>query len=196
MLRGMVFVDHMNFDIALQSYYKSLEKHSPKLDYNCLFKEIVSLVSNVDYLKTFIFVPKPDDFLMKDKNLLQHYKWASGLANSKYIDVIEGRYIARPVSGDASTMDITNRNTYYKVEKGTDINLAIHALSKAHFNSYDVAFVISGDTDYISVYKQLKSMGKIVVVIGVKGQVLGKIVPEVDDFKLIDDNLFNKCLRK
>ena len=24
MLRGMIFVDHMNFDIALQNYYKTL----------------------------------------------------------------------------------------------------------------------------------------------------------------------------
>lgn len=34
MLRGMVFIDHMNFDIALQKYYKSLNKPTIKLDYN------------------------------------------------------------------------------------------------------------------------------------------------------------------
>lgn len=195
MLRGMVFVDHMNFNIALQSYYKSLNKLTPKLDYNMLFREVVKLIPNVDYLKTFIFAPKPDDFLMNDSYLKGYYKWLSGLSSAQYIDVIEGRYLARPTSSAPNTMNISDHSTYYKVEKGTDINLAVHALSKAHFNSYDVAFVMSADTDYISVYKLLKSIGKIVVVIGVTGQNLGKIIPEVDDYKFLDDAFFQNCLR-
>lgn len=195
MLRGMVFVDHMNFNIALQSYYKGLNMSTPKLDYNVLFREVVKLVPDVDYLKTFIFAPKPDDFLMNDSYLKGYYKWVSGLGSAKYIDVIEGRYLARPTSGVPNTMNISDHSTYYKVEKGTDINLAVHALSKAHFNSYDVAFVMSADTDYISVYKLLKSIGKIVVVIGVTGQNLGKIIPEVDDYKFLDDAFFQNCLR-
>lgn len=195
MLRGMVFVDHMNFNIALQSYYKSLNKLTPKLDYNMLFREVGKLIPNVDYLKTFIFAPKPDDFLMNDSYLKGYYKWLSGLSSAQYIDVIEGRYLARPTSSAPNTMNISDHSTYYKVEKGTDINLAVHALSKAHFNSYDVAFVMSADTDYISVYKLLKSIGKIVVVIGVTGQNLGKIIPEVDDYKFLDDAFFQNCLR-
>lgn len=195
MLRGMVFVDHMNFNIALQSYYKSLNKLTPKLDYNMLFREVVKLIPNVDYLKTFIFAPKPDDFLMNDSYLKGYYKWLSGLSSAQYIDVIEGRYLARPTSSAPNTMNISDHSTYYKVEKGTDINLAVHALSKAHFNSYDVAFAMSADTDYISVYKLLKSIGKIVVVIGVTGQNLGKIIPEVDDYKFLDDAFFQNCLR-
>lgn len=195
MLRGMVFVDHMNFDISLQTYYKNLHQQTPKLNYNILFKEIVKLVDGVDFLKAFIFAPKPDDFLMQDSMLEGYYKWIIGQRNAKYIDVIEGRYIARPVSGDSSTMKISDHSTYYKVEKGTDINLAIHALSKAHFNSYDVAFVLSGDTDYISVYKQLKNIGKIVIVVGVQGQNFGKITPEVDNTLTLDREFFQNCLR-
>lgn len=195
MLRGMVFVDQMNFDISLQTYYRGLGTPTPKLDYNKLFRQVVKHIPNVDFLKAFIFAPKPDNFLMNDIKIANYYKWITGQSSSKYIDVIEGRYIARPVSGNASDMDINDHSTYYKVEKGTDINLAIHALSKAHFNSYDVAFVMSGDSDYISVYKQLKNIGKIVIVVGVKGQALGKIIPEVDDFFFMDDAFFQNCLR-
>ena len=56
MLRGMIFVDHMNFDIALQTYYKSMQLQTPKLDYNLLFRNIVNKIENVDYLKSFIFI--------------------------------------------------------------------------------------------------------------------------------------------
>jgi uncharacterized LabA/DUF88 family protein len=195
MLRGMIFMDHMNFDIALQAYYKTLSKPTPKLDYNNFFKCVVSVLPNIDFLKAFIFAPKPDNFLMQDKNLASYYKWVSGFANAKYTDVVEGRYIARPTDENIP-MDIGTRSTYYKVEKGTDINLAIHALSKAYYNSYDIAFIMSGDTDYISLYKQLKSIGKIVVVVALYGQQLGKVIPEVDDFIILKEDFFNNCLRK
>jgi uncharacterized LabA/DUF88 family protein len=196
MLRGMVFVDYLNFEISMQTYYKSLGLQTPRLDYNILFSNVVKLIPDIDYLKTFIFYPKPDEFLIQDKTLLNNYKWITGVSSAKYIDVIEGRYIARPVTGDVSTMDISNRNTYYKTEKGTDINLAIHALSKAHFNSYDVAFVMSGDTDYISVYKQLKNIGKIVTVVAIKGQNLKSLITEIDDYKFLDKDFFDTCLRQ
>ena len=37
MLRGAVFVDHMNFNIAVGDYYNSLGKKTPNLDYNTVF---------------------------------------------------------------------------------------------------------------------------------------------------------------
>ncbi len=50
MLRGMIFIDHMNFDIALQRYYKSLNKPTIKLDYNKLFRNVCTQILNVDFL--------------------------------------------------------------------------------------------------------------------------------------------------
>lgn len=195
MLRGMVFVDHMNFDIALKDYYRAcFGTSAPKLDYDTMFRALAGLRNNIDYLKTFIFAPEPDDFLKRDATLLGYYKWTQGLKGSKYLDVVEGRYLARPVD-ETRPMDITDRNTYYKVEKGTDINLAIHAITKAQTNAYDVAFVMSADTDYISVYRQLKNLGKIVIVVAVKGQNIGKIRAEVDDFIFLDDSFFKNHVR-
>ena len=195
MLRGMVFIDHMNFDIALQKYYKSLNKPTIKLDYNKLFRNVCTQIANVDFLKGFIFVPKPDDFLMKDRNLENYYNWVTGMKNAPYTDVIEGRYVARPVSESVS-MEIDKKETYYKVEKGTDINLAVHAISKAFYNSYDIAFFLSADTDYIKVYEILKSIGKITVVVGDKGQNVNNIRPIVDNTIILDEVFFDKCKRE
>jgi len=90
MLRGIVFIDHMNFDIALQNYYKSIKKQTPKLDYNLLPQNLIKLFPNVDLLKTYLFVPKPDDFLIKDPHLKSYYSWVTGMRNQHYFDVIEG----------------------------------------------------------------------------------------------------------
>lgn len=60
---------------------------------------------------------------MKDKNLDNYYNQVTGMKNAPYTDVIEGRYVARQVDENIP-MKIGNKSTYYKVEKGTDINLA------------------------------------------------------------------------
>lgn len=190
----MVFVDHMNFNIAVGDYYAKIGQRNPYLDYNTVFKGIVALIPHISYTKTTVFAPKPDDFLMNDPYLYNYYKWVQGMKNGKYLDVVEGRYIGRPVD-DSVPMNIADKSTYYKVEKGTDINLAIHAVSKAHNNAYDVAFIVSADTDYISLYKQLKDMGKLVVVVAVSGQNIRKVIPEVDDYILLDDTFFSKHVR-
>ena len=109
--------------------------------------------------------------------------------------MIEGRYVARPFD-EAVPMEIDKRNTYYKVEKGTDINLAVHAISKAFYNSYDIAFFLSADTDYIKVYEILKNIGKITVVVGVKGQSINCIRPVVDNTLILDEDFFEKCRRE
>lgn len=92
----MVFVDHMNFNIALNDYYNSLKLKPSNLDYNTIFKGVVSLMPDICYTKAIIFAPKPDNFFMKDPYLCKYYDWASGMKIAKYLDVIEGRYIGRP----------------------------------------------------------------------------------------------------
>lgn len=59
----------------------------------------------MDFLKSFIFVPKSDNFLMNDKHLDSYYNWVIGLSNAPYVDVIEGNYIARQVDENIA-MDI------------------------------------------------------------------------------------------
>ena len=193
LLRGMVFMDYMNFQSALNDYYSSFDEKAPRLDYGKMFRNIVKL-RNIDFLKGFIFAPEPDDFLSKDESIFKTYKWLLGMAGAKYTDVIFGRYISRPtIEGVPKSLE--DKATYYKVEKGTDINLAIHALSKAHYNSYDVAFIMSADTDYISLYKQLKTIGKIIIPVVVRSQYLRSVIPEVDDHIVLDKSFFDECLR-
>jgi uncharacterized LabA/DUF88 family protein len=49
-------------------------------------------------------------------------------------------------------------------QKGVDVLLATDLVNLAHTNSYDLAIVLSGDTDLIEAVKLVKSLGKTVVV--------------------------------
>lgn len=50
-------------------------------------------------------------------------------------------------------------------QKGTDVLLAIDLVHLAHIKAYDIAIVLSGDTDLVEAVKLVKSLGKTVVII-------------------------------
>ncbi|MDR3280376.1 MAG: NYN domain-containing protein [Synergistaceae bacterium] len=190
MARTMVFIDHMNFQIALGTLYSP--ESAPRLDYNELPRQIVASVNDGELMKTILFIPKPDDFLMQDEGLEKYYNWAAGMRVQRNFDVIEGAHMARPTKPNVS-MNIKESDTYYKVEKGTDVNIAINSLRMAFFNAYDTAVFVSGDTDYLPIYETLRMMGKLVMVAVVKGQYIGRLIPFVDGYVNLDRTFFEKC---
>lgn len=217
MQKAMVFIDFENFDIAKYTYYRrrcwaqaleearlnglpdpiSVPTDNPRLDFNLLPQKVVELLPKPHILvKTFLFAPKPDAFLMDDPHRVSKYNWINGLRNQKYFTVVEGMHSARPVAGYRyDTMDINDPASYYVEEKGTDINLATHLITKGFMNAYDTAVIMSGDTDYIPVLDVLNTLGKTTVVVGVEGQNLRQFLHHSDDQILLDDTLFQLCLR-
>jgi hypothetical protein len=189
----MVFIDHMNFQIALGTLYSP--ESAPRLDYNELPRQIVAAVNGGELMKTILFIPKPDDFLMQDEGLEKYYLWAAGMRVQRNFDVIEGAHMARPTRPNVP-MNIRDNDTFYKVEKGTDVNIAINSLRMAFFNAYDTAVYVSGDTDYLPIYETLRMMGKLVMVAVVKGQYIGRLIPYVDGYVNLDRAFFEKCALK
>lgn len=190
MARTMVFIDHMNFQIALGSLFSP--ETAPRLDYNELPRQIVASINAGELMKTILFIPKPDEFLMQDEGLEKYYLWAAGMRVQRNFDVVEGAHMARPTKPDVP-MNIKDSETYYKVEKGTDVNIAIYSLRMAFFNAYDTAVFVSGDTDYLPIYDTLRVMGKLVMLAVVKGQYIGRLIPNVDGFINLDRRFFEKC---
>jgi len=201
MLRAMVFIDFENFNIALVEYYRKLNSSSssitPRLDYKQLPCNIVQMLKNEHCLcKTFLFAPKPDLFLMENPNKRSTYEWLQGMKNYDNYDVIEGAHVSRPIGDNPpSTKKINDQNTYYVEEKGTDINLATHVVSKGLLNAYDTAVIVSGDSDYLPVMSILNTIGKNVVVVGVYGQPLTRFKQVTDQQITLKDNFFQDCLR-
>ena len=113
-------------------------------------------------MKTYLFAYKPCDKLMELERYSKYYEWLCRIKNSPYFEIIEGRQELRTIEN--VTLDINNPQTYTTEEKETDINLATHMLAKGFQNAYDIAILVSGDTDYIKVVETLHNIGKIVVV--------------------------------
>ena len=54
MIRGMIFVDLLNFDIALHSLYVSNGLPSPRIDFIKLFRKVVRCLDGTELLKAYI----------------------------------------------------------------------------------------------------------------------------------------------
>ena len=104
--------------------------------------------------------------------------------------------MARPVANlDFTDMDIMKPETYYVVEKGTDVNMAAHLITKGFLHAYDTAMLVTGDSDYIPTLDILNTIGKTTVSVGVKGQNLFKLKEHSDNAIILDEDFFSTCLR-
>lgn len=192
MLRAMLFIDYQNFIIAVRELYNCADKPWPKIDYMKLPREITKRVPNAELIKTALFIPEPDEFLMRDEKLSKEYRWAMNLGNKPFFEVHTGHYLSGPVSGRQK--NIADPSSYTKREKGTDINIAIEALSKAFFNAFDVGIFLSGDSDYISIYSMLRNMGKLCSVAAVKGQNINRVFTHIDHHQFLDIGFLDQCV--
>ncbi|MDR3135916.1 MAG: NYN domain-containing protein [Coriobacteriales bacterium] len=202
MHRTMVFIDYENFEISRKSLYTRSDsgitenRQVPWLDIARLPKELISLLApNYFLVKTFLFIPEPDEFLMKAEWRKKNYDFLKGLGNTDFFSVVPGRHVARPrILGQE--MEVNKSDTYFIDEKGSDVNIAVQMIVKAFHNSYDTAIVLSGDTDYIPIYDVLDSIGKTVIVVGIKGQNLSRFKSHTDKQITLDLEFLRKCERQ
>lgn len=114
--------------------------------------------------------------------------------SSPYLEIIEGRQELRTY--DDIKLDINDPRTYYTEEKETDINLATHMVAKGFQNAYDIAVLVSGDTDYIKVVETLHNIGKIVVIAHFKHQNVSRYDDICDSNIILYDNVLNQAVNK
>lgn len=193
MFRTMVFIDYQNFNINLQVHYNG--KQFKSINYQELAKAInkrLTLESQV--IKTYLFAYKPCEQLMKVEKYSKYYDWLCKIRKTPYFEIIEGRQEVRPIHG--VTFDINNESTYTTEEKETDINLATHMVAKGFQNAYDIAILVSGDTDYVKVIETLHSIGKIAVIAHFQHQNINKYENVMDSHIILYDNILNESVNK
>lgn len=191
MLRTMVFIDFQNFDISYNDYCNRNRISKKSIDYCLLSKQlndVLQLSSQV--IKTYLFASKPCDQLLALDSYKRQYDWLCKLKQSNYFEVIEGQQVIRRIEG--VDVDINDFKTYTTLEKGTDVNVAVQMLSKGFQNAYDIAILVSGDTDYIPVIESLHNLGKIVVLATLPHQKIDKYKTIIDRHIPIYSNIINK----
>jgi len=190
MHKTMVFIDYQNFNINLIKHYNG--KNFKSINYKNLSKELNAYVPlESEVIKTYLFAYKPCDELLQLESYKRYYEWLSGaMKHVPYLEVIEGRQDIHRIKG--VVFDINNADTYTTEEKETDINLATHMVAKGFQNAYDIAILVSGDTDYVNVVKTLHELGKIIVIAHFKHQNIQKYDGTYDAEIIMYDNILDK----
>jgi uncharacterized LabA/DUF88 family protein len=78
-------------------------------------------------------------------------------------------------------------------EKGVDVRLAVEMIRLARKDEYDVAYLLSSDTDLVAAVEEVQSFGKIVIYVGIsKGQSFGltKVADDVILLRSSDIDIF------
>mgnify|MGYP004581948301 FL=1 len=192
MFRTMVFIDYQNFNINLQTHYRESGNHEFKsINYQQLAKTINSkLPLKAQVIKTYLFAYKPCDKLMQIEKYAKYYDWLQKLKKTPYFEVIEGRQEIRTIKD--VKLDISDSHTYYTEEKETDINLATHMIAKGFQNAYDIAILVSGDTDYIKVVETLHNIGKTVIIAHFPHQSIVKYEGIMDSHIVLYDGILKQ----
>lgn len=146
MKRTNVYVDGFNL------YYGSL-KSSPYKWLNLLaFCQQLLPKNNIHQIKYFsaLVSAREKD---PDQPIRQQTYWRA-LRTLPSVSIIEGSFLTKEISMPIAR---TNPQSYARVmkteEKGSDVNLATHLLNDAHNKDFDIAVMITNDSDLLEPMK-------------------------------------------
>jgi len=114
------------------------------------------------------------------------------------IEIVLGHYLSHPVSMPLADSP-GKKPQYVRVikteEKGSDVNLATHLLSDAYENNYDIAVIISNDSDLAAPIKIVANrLKKVVGVLNPHGRYPSQeLMKHANFFKTVREGILSKC---
>lgn len=158
--RVMVFIDGSNMIHSARRFREGF-----KIDYSKLVKVLV-----------------------ENRQLVRPYFFGSYDPNKK---VSEKFYEALQLQGFEITVKPLRSRQFqaegYRIEKGVDVALVTKMLSHAFRDTFDVAILVSGDSDYAEAVKVIKELGKRVEIAAFAGSISRELKFLADRFIPLDD---------
>ena len=149
MLKVMAFIDGYNL-------YAGLMKRAQFLRWCNYWKLSEQFLRSDEILsKVIYFTAKDEENRPKSKETRRRHERFIREQKAAGVEVVFGRL--KVYDTDWPRLD------QRKQEKQTDINLALRMYMEAEAGNYDRAILVSADTDFIPVVKQVKDMGKEVI---------------------------------
>jgi len=170
--RAFVFIDGSNFYFKLKELSLRLEGKYSLLNFD--FREFAEwLVGNNDLIEVRYYIGAVKRQLnnQKSEKMYADQQKLIRKLQRQNIDVILGRLIRHP------------DKTYH--EKGVDVRLAVEMIRFARKDKYDIAYLLSSDTDLVPAVEEVQAFSKTVQYVGIpKGQSYG-LSSVADDVRLL-----------
>jgi len=158
MERVMVFVDGWNLSVGFKDYLTSLDLPADdyRIDFEKLPMELAGQDRGLAYTHYYIGAVSQQD---NRQRYASQQSFFSRLRQFPRFDLHEGRLVPRTrlVACPHCRKQFEER---FRVEKGSDIQIAADVLFGAFFDQYDTAIMLTNDTDFIHVVKQVQQLRK------------------------------------
>ncbi|WP_424946518.1 NYN domain-containing protein [Candidatus Spongiihabitans sp.] len=182
MKKVMVYIDGFNLYYGIRSIGKASLKW---LDVEKLAQSFLRHNSHLEQVKYFTAMIKGiGDEIPRQKLYLQALEH-----HCNNLIIIKGHFLSKG--------EICRKCNHYNStfeEKKTDVNIACEMLSDAYENRFDVAFLVSGDSDLVPAVEKVIAIGKIVIVASPPQRRNSKLNQVATNSFDIDPNRLKKCL--
>jgi len=183
MKRAFVFIDGSNFYFKLKELTSKLNNKYSLLDFN--FRKFAKWLvkpnksEEIHYYLGVISRRKDNN---KSEKLYANQQKLFRKLQKQNIIITLGQLIKHP------------DKTYH--EKGVNVRLAVEMIRFAREDKYDIAYLVSSDTDLVAAVEEVQSIGKIVQYVGIpKGQSFG-LSKAADDVRLLRPEEIKQFLPK
>ena len=177
--RVIVFIDGNNFYYKLRDIISGKSEIFKLIDFNYQeFSENLTKYNVLVEVRYYIGAVKRQDGQNKEKSEKLYANQQKLLAKlqQQNIPAILGNLIQHP---DKSFH-----------EKGVDVRIAVEMIRLAHKNKYDIAYLLSSDTDLVPAVEEVRSLNKQVYYVGTsKGQSFGLTKASNDTILLRDEDV-------
>jgi uncharacterized LabA/DUF88 family protein len=158
-MRTTIYVDGFNL------YYRALKGTRHRwVDLHALSRQLLHADNTITRIRYFTARVKPNGH-KPGQHVRQDAYLQAIAASTPCLQIHEGHFyrhvvrmpVARPVPGGPKTVEVIKTE-----EKGSDVNLAVHLVNDACIDAFDVALVISNDSDLAEAIRIARSKGKAV----------------------------------
>lgn len=172
MKRTFIFIDGSNFYHKLKELSAKFDDKKRLLDFDYRsFSQWLVEQNEVAGMRYYVGAISRNKGDKKSEELYANQQKLLARLHNQGIPVVLGTLIQHP---DKSFH-----------EKGVDVRLAVEMIRFARQNAYDIAYLVSSDTDLVAAVEEVQSFGKTVQYVGIaKGQSFG-LTKIADDVRLL-----------
>jgi uncharacterized LabA/DUF88 family protein len=147
---------------------------------------------NINQIKYFTALvnPRPTD----PNQLTRQQTYLRALQTISNLEIIYGHFLTHEIMMPLAPPKSGYVNVIKTEEKGSDVNLALHLLSDGHKNAYDVAVIISNDSDLLLPVQFVKQeLGKSIGILNPQKHPSKVLIANADFVKNIRKGVLSKC---
>ncbi len=151
MSRVMIFIDAQNFYNCVCDTLGD-DRNGRNIDYPKLVEE---LIGDRDLIRVYFY-----DALPPSRNQSGKQRFLDYIEALPYFRVVLGNVVRRDPGPDDFCPHCKKKLTPRYEQKGVDVRLAIDMVKLAIGNTFDVAILISGDSDFVDAVQLVQDHGK------------------------------------